>query len=632
MTNQFTKTMANMDTNEILKITQLNEEETEIELQSCATIQADLKNQTKTKVREIDEVKQLIKEADPTQIDQLNKDLRDLTKDLKDLDNEEKINQAKRAILLKNMDKKTSRVSEGDQNIKDMGGEIKDNYSKEELIKMLEQSKLKPRVPGLDAGLESVVRDMSKFKLPDPRLPAVINRKTLGKLPEYDLKSDFELFLRKFNTYVNLNNIVDNQEMKLLLDTCISDSAKLRSGQIDSSTEPFASQSFKKYTETLRERFFPKARSLLYKDNYERLKQTASQNIQDFLSLKFTAYRKAYPDFPFEHFIRSTMESLYSADLRVELMRNLGDLESSKEIDGARQQKLFSDLLQKANEALHFCRRTSLQTGEQMNKQGLAVEAVEGGGGGEASASGQAVRSVTSTLTAVRTAAELSDQVHQMYHPDNHEDFSWDSSWEESEGQEEDEVWEAEDGFGGLQDDDGLTKEQVEYCFALESPEETAMWERQLRPDEIEQIMQSPTQKACHQCGSLRHLVASCPTRLKLIQQRTQRINQQWSGRRSAADGAGGGGGGGGGRGGWRGRAPSRGNSRGRGRNGFRGGARAGPRGGQRGFIRGVGESSGVSSRSPGSVPASHMNPYNPQQSPSVFGPQRFSGATFFRT
>ena len=51
--------MSNIDVKEILKILQFDKEQTDIELATCATIQADLKNQIKTKLREADEVKRI---------------------------------------------------------------------------------------------------------------------------------------------------------------------------------------------------------------------------------------------------------------------------------------------------------------------------------------------------------------------------------------------------------------------------------------------------------------------------------------------------------------------------------------------------------------------------------------------
>ena len=591
--------MGSLDLTEITRILQLDEAQTEVEINTCNTIDADLKNQTRTKLTESNEIKQrqALAVQNGEDVRGINQELKENDKDLKDLKEEMDINTTKKALLVAQVTKRPRATAETDQTIKDSGLEIKDSYSKQDLMKVLTSGKSKDSKDQMADMMRDLLsrRDGTDTSAEDRSS----SRKTLGRLPEFTVKSDFELFLRKLNTYVKLNNITEEKQKKLLLDSCISDEAKLRSGQIDSTNEPYASQSYQVYTNTLRERFFPRARSMLFQDSYDQLKQGASQNIQDFLSIRFTAFRRGYPDFPFEFFVRSTLDKVYSPDLKVEIIRTLGALESNKETDPDRQQGLFSAFLQIANQALHFCRRVSLQTPEQMNRQGLAVEAVEG--------ENPSLVSTTSTaISTIRTVAEMSDPLHQLE--------AVDPQWYGYESQ--DHVWEADDFFEEDHEEDGLTQQQQDYCFALESPEETAVWEREQTADEVAQMQQSPTQKTCHQCGSYGHLVRACPTRLKLIQQRTAHLQTQAPGR-------------GGGRGqqrGW-----SRGlRSRGGGNRGFRsrsgqGAPRAGGGGG------GGGRRGPSSFRGSGSQAiASHSSPYNPSQSPAVMGP--FPGQQFFRS
>ena len=601
--------MTSLNTTEINRIFTLEEDQIEVEINTCITIDADLKNQNRTRLNESTEIKQRLNLAmqngndttGPTQ------ELNENDKELKDLQKEIELNNTRQLLLKSHRAKKIAAKADSDQTIRESGLEVKDVYSKQDMIKILAAGK------GRDSKDEIADMMRNVFSRKDPPDISLddraTSRKTLGRLPEFDIKSDFELFLRKLNTYVKLNNITDDRQMKLLLDSCISDGAKLRSGQIDSTNEPYASQSFKAYTNTLRERFFPRARSMLFQDSYDQLKQQATQNIQDFLSIRFTAFRRGYPDFPFEFFVRSTLDKVYSPDLKVEILRTLGPLESSKETDADRQQSLFSSFLQISNQALHFCRRVSSQTPDQMNRQGLAVEAVEG--------DTPAVLSSTSTSTAIstiRTVAECSDSIHQAdaFYPDYEED-----QWYETQ----DHIWQSSDFFDEEQSEEGLSTQQQEYCFALESPAETAVWEREPTADEVAQLQQSPTQKACFQCGSSGHLVKGCPTRLRIIQQRTAHLQ--------SPPGAGGGGGGGGGSRfprnprSWRGQL--RGSPRGRGfrprswqatsRGGGGGGGRRGPS-----TFRGTG--------SP--AVASHSSPYNPTQSPAVMGPH--PGQQFFRS
>ena len=421
-------------------------------------------------------------------------------------------------------------------------------------------------------------------------------KRLIGKMPEYSLKEDFDLFLLKFRTYTSLNHISDRNQSKLLLDTCLSDQAKQRCGYITALDEPYLSQTFTEYTDCLKLRFHPKAKSLLFKSGYDLIKQRNDQNVQDYMALKFSAFLKGYQSWPFEFFARTMTEKLFNEDLKTEVIRQLGALESSKETDILNQQKLFSEIMQIANIALDLCRRTSNLSPEQMNRNGLNIET----GGGE--------ETTSSSTASSSNLAQLSEDA--IYESGEYGDWLDDG---EAEG-----CWEVEQE---VVDEQPLSQQETDYCFKLETEQESNLWERQPSEDELAQINQSPTKKLCFNCSSQHHLVAQCPTRLQIVQQRTQRIFAQ-SGRQQQQPRAGSY---------QRSREPTRGYAsrrpRGRGRPGFSGG-RMGS--GFRGNYSPAPQGFTSSPRGYASAQArySHANPYNPSQSPSVIGP---NPQTFFR-
>ena len=86
--------------------------------------------------------------------------------------------------------------------------------------------------------------------------PALPYRQIFGKLPEYKLTDqDFDVFLSRFETYCSLNKITDQQHSKLLLDSALSEEAKLRASEISALYEPYKSESFSAYSQRLRDRF-----------------------------------------------------------------------------------------------------------------------------------------------------------------------------------------------------------------------------------------------------------------------------------------------------------------------------------------------------------------------------------------
>ena len=343
--------------------------------------------------------------------------------------------------------------------------------------------------------------------------------------------------------------------------------------------EPFKSETFSAYSQRLRDRFYPQAKSTLYKNTYDTIKQKASQSVTDYCSTKFSSYRRAYLGYPFQYLVRTLVQNLHNEDLKSEVLRHASHLENSVVTEAILQQKLYGDLMNIINNALDLCRRTSSSSAEAMDRNGLRVEGKD-------------------TLTSLPTTS--SSSIAQLGAEDG-EDFDW----AEEEGEEG--IYAAEETEG---EEIGLTEEEINYCYLNETEAQSQFWERKASVDEIHQMQASPTGKRCHECNSATHLVRSCPTRLRLVQSRTHQMLTQ-SGRTSYP--------------------PSRGGYKLRSNQGWRArGGGAGRGGGWRG--RGRASAWGGPPRA-ASLPQGFQNPYQPGQPASRMGPPTtdFSGSRFFR-
>ena len=410
--------------------------------------------------------------------------------------------------------------------------------------------------------------------------PATQFRQILGKIPEYKVADDFDVFMSRFETYCTLNRISDEQQTKLLLDSAFSEEARLRASEISALQEPFKSDSFSAYTQRLRERFYPQAKSTLYKNTYDTIKQKASQSVTDYCSAKFSSYRRAYLGYPFQFFVRTMVQHLHNEDLRSEVLRHAGHLESSVVTEMVIQQRLYGELMNVVNSALDLCRRTSSSTAEAMDRNGLRVEGKE-------------------TLTSLSSASTSSSSIAQLGAEDE-DSFDW------ADEEEGDDIYVAEEME---REEFGLSEEEINYCYLNESEAQSQFWERQASAEEIQQMQASPTGKRCHECNSPSHLVRSCPTRLRLVQSRTHQMLSQ-SGRAPYP--------------------PSRGGFGSRGNQGWRTRGGGGRRGAWRG--RGRGSSWGSAPRA-GHLPQGFQNPYQPGQPASRMGPPTsdFPGHRSFR-
>lgn len=567
--------VSTMETKELDKLMHMNMEQLEVEANASNLSKAQLKQNEKTFLAEREHLKTELDKAAPG--------------------DEARIRAA---------------IKTNDENIVDNEKELLTLETKRRLIGLLKKGHLPSlppsRTPSVLNGKEYETGTgtgeddgelFSRILRREDRLPS----KMMGRVPEFTLKEDFELFLQKFRTYTSLNKITEDNQSKLLLDTCLSDQAKQRCGYITALDEPYLSQTFKEYTDCLKLRFHPKAKSLLFKSTYDLIKQKNDQNIQDYMALKFSAFLRGYPSWPFEHFVRTMTEKLYSEDLKIEIIRHLGTLETCKDTDVLDQQKRFSEVMQIANTALDLCRRTSSLSPEQMNKNGLSIES----GGGESSTP---VSTTSPTPTVAQAREDSLYEAGEWYGEEGEADYCWEASPESEE-------------------ELPLTPQETEYCYKLETEQESNLWERQPTEDELAQINQSPTKKLCFNCSSQNHLVAQCPTRLQIVRQRTQRIFTQ-SGRQAS-------GGQRGLRGSVRGYTGRRFPGGGRGRPGYSGTRMSQPGRPWTGNMQSwSGNAQGFTpaARSGGSTNQArytHTNPYNPSQAPAIVGP---NPQTFFRS
>ena len=100
------------------------------------------------------------------------------------------------------------KMKEVDDQLKKNGEDLKINEAKHTLVKSLQQAKTKEAASSSskeDEDVEFMAKVMSKMGMmpkdmttKDSKGPS---KKTIGKLPEYTLKEDFDLFLQRFRIY-----------------------------------------------------------------------------------------------------------------------------------------------------------------------------------------------------------------------------------------------------------------------------------------------------------------------------------------------------------------------------------------------------------------------------------------------
>ena len=547
MIDKQTVIMASLPLPEITRFLNLNQEELEIEASSRATVTAQLKQGERQFLAQ--RVALRAKQTIPPSADdaQVQADLDSLADDI--LKNEEELARNDAIVLL--------------------------------IAKLRTGGSPAPQPAGSSTAPPPPAQAASGTTAASSLPPATQFRQILGKIPEYKVADDFDVFMSRFETYCTLNRISDEQQTKLLLDSAFSEEARLRASEISALQEPFKSDSFSAYTQRLRERFYPQAKSTLYKNTYDTIKQKASQSVTDYCSAKFSSYRKAYLGYPFQFFVRTMVQHLHNEDLRSEVLRHAGHLESSVVTEMVIQQRLYGELMNVVNSALDLCRRTSSSTVEAMDRNGLRVEGKE-------------------TLTSLSSASTSSSSSIAQLGIENEDSYDW-------AGEEEgDDIYVAEE----MENEEfGLSEEEINYCYLNESEAQSQFWERQASAEEIQQMQASPTGKRCHECNSPSHLVRSCPTRLRLVQTRTHQMLSQ-SGRAPYP--------------------PQRGGFNSRGNRGWRTRGGGGRGGGWRG--RGRGSPWGSAPRA-GHLPQGFQNPYQPGQPASRMGPPTsgFPGQRSFR-
>ena len=475
--------MANIPVTEISRFLNLNDNELEVEQGATATITAQLKANERTFLQQRSDLRARLTVPPSADDDEVQQELLRVTGDIQD--NEEQINRNNAIVTL--IAKLRSVRPTGAGGTPPTGRASTPPASTGAGGGGGTTSPLATAAGGGGAGVPST---------PTPA-PALPYRQIFGKLPEYKLTDqDFDVFLSRFETYCSLNKITDQQHSKLLLDSALSEEAKLRASEISALYEPYKSESFSAYSQRLRDRFYPQAKATLYKNTYDTIKQKANQSVADYCSTKFASYRKAYLGYPFQFLVRTLVQNLHNEDLKSEILRQVGTLEHSTVTEAIPQQRLYGDLMNVINNALDLCRRTSSSPPEVLDRNGLKVEG----------------KDLPASATPTVSIAQMGEQEEENY-----------CEWPQPEEEEGIYVADEMDDYEEI----ALTEEEVNYCYLNETEAQSQYWERKPSQEEILQIQNSPTGRRCHECNSNSHLVRNCPVRLRLVQSRTQQICNQ---------------------------------------------------------------------------------------------------------
>ena len=242
--------MANIPVTEISRFLNLNDSELEVEQGATATITAQLKARERTFLQQRSDLRARLTVPPSADDDEVQQELLRVTGDIQD--NEEQINRNNAIVTL--IAKLRSVRPTGAGGTPPTG-----------------RASTPPASTGAGGGggvtspLATAAGGGGGAGVPItlPPQPAPQYRQIFGKLPEYKLTDqDFDVFLSRFETYCSLNKITDQQHSKLLLDSALSEEAKLRASEISALYEPYKSESFSAYSQRLRDRFYPQAQAL----------------------------------------------------------------------------------------------------------------------------------------------------------------------------------------------------------------------------------------------------------------------------------------------------------------------------------------------------------------------------------
>ena len=348
---------------------------------------------------------------------------------------------------------------------------------------------------------------------PGPSSSTTPNRtKSLANLPSLTKASGYNEHLNKIKTFFRLNEVTTEQNKKDLLILSLAPEVAVRAQGVDSQADPYSTMDFDEFAKVVGERMVPKASASILRSQFDSTKQKPGEYCVDYLVKKHAIFIKAYPggSMPVSFLARHLVEGIFSEELKSEMWRKISEEEEhDEETDLESITRAFTSIIQKANVALDFVRK-SAGIAEDTDKRGLGVVSIPDPGTG-VPASG----SKDKTL--------YLGQVEEQYGEEMA--VSWEAGEEGGE-----EVYNVEDE---VDEETPLSEEAVNYCELVEPPEQTKFWNL---PEELGEAREGGKpgggRGACWVCGSLSHYKQFCPQRLKAV---NNRVNAMLNGGRGGS-------------------------------------------------------------------------------------------------
>ena len=402
----------------------------------------------------------------------------------------------------------------------------REKHDNEELIRRL-QEQLKTDGDGGASDAETLVQliktiaNVTKGPVATSSPGGAPRTRSLANLPILAKPGGFIEHLTKLETYFRINEVVREADKKDILMLSLSAEVSSRAQGIDASAEPFLSQSWREYTETVRGRMIPKASAAILRTQFEGMKQEPAEYAVDYLVKKNALFLKAFPGdsggeraMPVSYLVRHLIEGLFSEDLRAEIWREVRggvDENDSRDLDAIND--AFDELLQATNLTLDFVRR-NLNVKDNNDKRGLSIVSQIDNKSENQKLFGQ-------KSTSYVNAAE--EYVEETALVEGGEEEYW---------MEGDEIVE--------ESEEPLSEEAICYCELIEDADQSSFWNsesvNEMKPGAVGGESE---RRACWVCGSLQHFKRQCPQRLKAVTNRVNAITQR-SGSRGRYSGSGG--------------------------------------------------------------------------------------------
>ena len=402
----------------------------------------------------------------------------------------------------------------------------REKHDNEELIRRL-QEQLKTDGDGGASDAETLVQliktiaNVTKGPVATSSPGGAPRTRSLANLPILAKPGGFIEHLTKLETYFRINEVVREADKKDILMLSLSAEVSSRAQGIDASAEPFLSQSWREYTETVRGRMIPKASAAILRTQFEGMKQEPAEYAVDYLVKKNALFLKAFPGdsggeraMPVSYLVRHLIEGLFSEDLRAEIWREVRggvDENDSRNLDAIND--AFDELLQATNLTLDFVRR-NLNVKDNNDKRGLSIVSQIDNKSENQKLFGQ-------KSTSYVNAAE--EYVEETALVEGGEEEYW---------MEGDEIVE--------ESEEPLSEEAICYCELIEDADQSSFWNSEsVNEMKSGAVGGESERRACWVCGSLQHFKRQCPQRLKAVTNRVNAITQR-SGSRGRYSGSGG--------------------------------------------------------------------------------------------